>query len=117
MNILNKICNKYKTKIDLKTDVIVCDTEEKEKKFNKINKLIYKLWKTTKIYVWIDLEYGTINIELLHICYKIYDKKEEKKIIIIFTPKLLKLEKTLYYFIKKILWNNRIIKIIHGGEA
>jgi hypothetical protein len=67
----------------------VCDNKEKEKLFNKFNKLIKKEKKETTI--WIDLEYGTWDIELMHLCYDI----NKKKIIFVLTPKLWKSKKTI----------------------
>ena len=96
--------------------IYTCNTYEKEIFFYFFNLFVYQQNKLKKnCIIAFDLEYGTINIELMQILYDV--ETIETKIMFLITPKLLESEYIKTFFYKKIIANPKILKICNGAEA
>jgi len=98
-------------------NIYICNWYEKEIFFYIFNVYVFYLskFKNKKCIIAFDLEYGTIDIELMQIIYHV--ESLNFRVIFLITPKLLENNFAKTFFLKKIISNPNILKICNGAES
>jgi hypothetical protein len=125
-------CLKFISKINLKASDYINDNKLKDVKYNiiltnnKINKKSFELFLIfynintlfykKDLFIGLDFEFNTKIIALMQINFEEPTSNNSNNFIYIIYPPDLKIN-TKKYFIKNILCNNQIYKVLHGSDS